>query len=122
MKTEEEKTPTSQKKPYSLKLEAHIHEALEKKIIKINKNSFHLESKQRWITEAILEKIQQELPAVKEIESNNFEEKAKFVTIRIDQRLVDKIERIVEFYKKERGSFSIRQFMLEAIQDRLQKK
>lgn len=71
-------------------------------------------SKQRWMTEAIKEKLENE----KKLTSDQLP-KDKHVSVRVEKNLAIQIEKNVEKYRVFRRSFSKKQWLIDAICEKL---
>ena len=70
------------------------------------------QSRQRWVVDAIKEKLNEENV------SNNLP-RAKFLGLKISQHLHEQILKRVELMRKIRNSFSKKQWIIEAVSDKL---
>jgi hypothetical protein len=99
---------------YSIKIDAHLHKKLERhlKILKhLDQQSL---SKQKWVMDAVQEKLSAEQNE-KEIPKNFF------LSLRINVSTNKKIESKVEYEKKFRDSYSKKQWLIEAINEKLER-
>ncbi len=101
-------------KNYSLRIGERFYKRLSKHIHFL-KQLNSIQNKQEWIEQAILAKLRQE-------EKQDVDEgfpPEKYLSFKISSQINAKIEKRVEVIKKIRGSFSKKQWILEAIHERL---
>lgn len=99
---------------YSIRLSNDLHTKLDKHLKVIEYQEFNSISKQKWIIDAIKERL--------EIEENMPPEelpKGRYVNIRIDERLYKKIDEQIEKLKIAKTPYSKKQWILEAMHAKL---
>lgn len=99
---------------YSLRLSNDLHSKLDKHLEKMRYREYSTISKQRWIIDAIKERLTEEEDLSPEELPNG-----KYVNIRIDERLYEKIDNQVEKMKVIRKSYSKKQWIVEALYSKL---
>ncbi len=114
--TDMSKETTSKKtKKYTLRLSQTLLHRIEKHLacLKFIQNSSP--SKRKWVMEALNKKINKE-------KSLNFPDLPKRGTIllEIDSDLSDALDQRVELIRKVRGSYSLKSWMVDAIEERLE--
>lgn len=104
------------KKGYSLRIGENLYNRVNKHLQLLKHFDNHSNSKQRWLVEAIKEKLEAE-------QHQGLEgiPKERHIGIRIDQNLSEKIESRVNLIRKFRVSFSKKQWFVEAICDKLER-
>lgn len=99
---------------YSLRIGERFYKRISKHI-QLLKQLNSIQNKQEWIEETILIKLKKE-------EEQDLDEcipSEKYLSFKIKIQIDAKIEKRVEMIKKIRGSFSKKQWIVEAIYDRL---
>lgn len=96
----------------SFTISPHIYERLDRHILILKKLIDRSTTKQRWITNAIKEKILKEA-------NNQQLPKATTLNIKIAKELEDELQRKVEFIRKFRASYSKKQWLVDAILEKL---
>jgi hypothetical protein len=101
-------------KNYSIRIGERLYIRINKHILFL-KHLNKSQNKQAWIEEAILDKLK------KEEEQDGIEciSREKHLSFKIRSQIDTRIEKRVEFIKKIRGSFSKKQWLLEAIYEKL---
>lgn len=98
---------------YSVRIGANFFHRLNNHI-RLRKHVGFSNSKQAWINEAIREKIESDKD--KSLEDITGD---KYLNIKINHYLNEEVEKLVEVIKKIRISFSKKQWLIEAILDKL---
>jgi hypothetical protein len=94
----------------------HLFNRLEKHLFNLSCIEDQRQSKQRWIIEAIKEKME------RDFQSEDFSmPRFRKVFLKISKPLNRKLDSIISMIKKVRGSFSKKQLIVEAIQEKLEK-
>lgn len=97
---------------YHITISPHIHERLERHLLILKKLIDRGMTKQIWITSAIKEKLR------KDSDKNQIP-KASTLSVKIDQELDKLILERIEYVKKFRVSYSKKQWLVDAIIDKL---
>jgi hypothetical protein len=101
-------------KNYSIRIGERLYRRINRHI-QLLKRLNHIQNKQNWIEKAILEKLErEEEQSIAECISPE-----KHLSFKIHSQINVKIERSVEVIKKLRGNFSKKQWILEAIYEKL---
>lgn len=104
------------KKGYSLFIPPNLFQRIDKHISYLKHQDNHSQSKQRWIVEAIKEKLKKEnKQPPREIL------KEKKVSLRLDIHLHRKLEKHLLDFKKGDGKISKKQWLVEAVEELLEK-
>ncbi|MGA8164358.1 MAG: hypothetical protein WB791_04945 [Waddliaceae bacterium] len=113
---EKEKPPLGNQitKTYTIRVNEHFFEKIDKQISILKYLEGQSQSKQRWIQEAVKEKIENEKE--KDPQSIPMEKRLHFKLAKKDSEY---ISQRVSFVKKFRESFSQKQWLIEAIQEKL---
>lgn len=99
---------------YSVTISPHIHDRLERHILILKKLIDRSATKQRWITSAIKEKLA--------AESNNQEvPKVNTLNVKIEEELDKQLISRIEFIKKFRFSYSKKQWLVDAVLEKLER-
>lgn len=101
---------------YSFKIGDHLHNKIENHIRIIKKLADRSCTRQRWITEAIKEKLDRETQ--NEISSIP---KDKYFQIKVPPHINEKIEKKIDEMKSFRRSYSKKQLLVEAISEKLER-
>lgn len=116
--TEIEKTVKEEKetaeKIYTIRIGESLYERLDQHILLLNHVEQTDHSKQSWILEAIQDKLKGE-------EGSSLIPKVKHVHFKVPKDLSRKIVNRVEFIRKFRDSYSKKKWILEAIEEKLEK-
>lgn len=100
---------------YSVTMDGQLYKRLERHL-DILKHAENVGlTRQKWVTDAVLEKIAKE-------ESQNYSEipKANFLMVRFLKTISDKISNLVDKQKPFKRNFNKKQWILEAIQEKLE--
>ena len=97
---------------YTFSISPHIYERLERHILILKKIIDRTTTKQRWITHSIKEKL------VKE-EASQLIPKATSLNVKLDEELEMELFKKVEFVKKFRTSYSKKQWLVDAVLEKL---
>ncbi len=106
----------AEKKNYSFKIDEGLYLQMEKLLRYLKFIDNHSQSIQRWLIEAFKEKLSLE-PAIPLTEGKN----EKFITVKLDKHLREKIESRVQHKRKSSGGYTIKQWMVEAIHEKVQR-
>lgn len=98
--------------PYTITISPHIYERLEKHITILKKLVDRSASKQRWIIEAIKEKLLND-------EDSTQPPKATTLNVKIEENLCREVVERIEFIKKFRVSYSKKQWIVDAVLEKL---
>lgn len=99
---------------YSFKVGENLFKKIEKNLHLLKYLDHNSHSKQRWIVEALTEKLNHELKTPPDDIPRE-----RQLTVRINDVLNKKIEKRTEFIKKFRNSYSKKQWVIEAIHEKL---
>lgn len=101
---------------YTVKIDEQLHKRLEKHIHVLKHIEHSGQSKQKWITDAVVQKLAKE-------ESEKISElpKQRYLVLRLNKPINNKIESKVEYQKQFKANFNKKQWILEAIYERLEK-
>ncbi len=99
---------------YSFTIGENLHKKVEKHIHMLKCLEDRSLSKQRWIVDAIKEKLEFE----ESLGPDEFS-KERFLNAKIDDRLDSKVEKRVDFHKNFRKSYSKKSWILEAVHEKL---
>ncbi|MBA3283955.1 MAG: hypothetical protein H0U27_02690 [Nitrosopumilus sp.] len=97
---------------YNVCISPHLQERLERHILILKRFIDRSATKQRWITEAIKEKLSN-------YANNPIVSKELRLYLRIEEELEKKVLEKVEYIKKFRSSYSKKQWIMEAIFEKL---
>lgn len=97
---------------YNITISPHIHERLERHILILKKLIDRGVTKQNWITSAIKEKLKKDA-------ANKQVPKVTTLSVKIDEDLDKLILERIEYVKKFRVSYSKKQWLVDAIIDKL---
>lgn len=103
-------------KRYTLRVSEHLFKKIEKQILVLKYLDNRCQSKQEWIQTAVKEKIENE----KEISPESIP-KERRLHFKIEKNHGDYISGMVSFRKQFRESFSQKQWLIEAIQEKLER-
>lgn len=96
---------------YSFTISSYIHERLQRHIL-LRKLVDRSTTRQRWIIHAVQEKL------AKDVKSP-ITPKANTLTVKIDDDLKESLLKRIEFIKQFRASYSKKQWLVEAILEKL---
>lgn len=99
---------------YSIRVGERFYKRLSKHI-QLLKKLKSIKNKQRWIEETLLMRLKKE----EELDLEECIPSEKYLSFKINSQIDAKIEQRVEIIKRVRGSFSKKQWVVEAICDRL---
>lgn len=97
---------------YTITISPHIHERLERHILILKKLVDRGMTKQRWVTSAIREKLEKD-------SSDEQLPKATTLSVKIEADLEKSIFQRIEYVKQFRFSYSKKQWLVDAIIDKL---
>jgi hypothetical protein len=97
---------------YSFTVSPHIHERLERHILILKKLIDRKTTKQGWMIDSIKEKL------IKDANNNQLP-KATCLNVKIGEKLENEIMQKVEFAKKFRFSYSKKQWLVDAVLEKL---
>jgi len=100
---------------YSVKIDDFLHKRLEKHLRILKHLDEGGKTKQQWIKEALKEKLEQSN------ESELLAPKESRIAVRLNEAMNRKVEKKVELRKKLRDSYSKKQLIVEAINEKLEK-
>lgn len=100
---------------YSLRIGERLYKRLSKHI-QLLKHLRSIKNQQEWLEKAILTKIKKE----EEQDTTKYFSPEKYLSFKISSQLDVQVEKRVEIMKKIRGNFSKKQWVLEAIYERLE--
>lgn len=111
---DEDKVKRNSEGAYSFTISSYIHERLQRHILILKKLVDRSTTKQRWIISAVQEKLTRDA-------SKTLIPKADTLTVKLDEELEASLLKRIEFIKKFRFSFSKKQWLVEAILEKLDK-
>lgn len=103
-------------KNFSFRIGEYLHKQLNKHILLLKKLDNQNHSKQRWLEEAVKEKLEFE-----ERFGDKLVQKDNFLSLKISEPLYDRIEKRIEFAKRFRVSYSLKKWLLEAVSEKLER-
>ncbi len=101
-----------EKSGYSVTISRHIHARLERHVLILKKLLDKGATKQNWMISAIKEKLARDL-------QDDSLPKATTITLKIDKELDEELNARVEFIKKFRQSYSRKQWIVDAVIEKL---
>ena len=109
MNDDEESPSKFRRISYSILFPNDLHNKIDKHLREIQTREYHTVTKQKWIIDALQERLEKE--------KNNPEElpKGKFVSIRIDERLLEEIAKETEKLKVGQAGYSKKKWILDAV-------
>lgn len=99
---------------YTVTISPHIHERLERHILILKKLIDRSATKQRWLIDSIREKLAKDA-------SNQQVPKANTLNVKIDDELDKQVLKRIEFIKKFRFSYSKKQWLVDAVLEKLER-
>lgn len=99
---------------YSIKIGENLYRRIDKLILLLKHLDVHSRSKQGWIIEAIKEKLETE----EQLPPDDLP-RERHLGIKLGNRLKQRLDKRVDLHKKFRQSYSIKQWMLEALYEKL---
>lgn len=108
-----EKSPHGKKK-YILRMHASVMERILKHLSRLSRGASCYLSTRAWIKEAIAQKLNRdEAQLMPKIPKNSH------VLLEIESDMLERLEKQVAMIKKIKGSYSIKSWIMDAIEDRL---
>lgn len=101
-------------KQYPLRVGERLYKRIDEHVFFLKSQS-RRQSKQKWITEAIQEKLEKEkrtrLPKIP---------RTKSISIKIESSVSKELEEKVDFLKKMKGSHTLKNWLIDAIEEKLE--
>lgn len=110
--TTEELEPLGSLTPYTVIISSHIYERLEKHITILKKLVDRSATKQRWIVDAIKEKLLNDANSTKP-------PKASTLNVKIESKYAKELAKRIEYIKKFRVTYSKKQWIVDAVIEKL---
>ena len=105
--TEEETEVSVKKKNYPLRIGERLFNRIDEHVFFLKTQGNDVHTKQKWITEAIKEKLSKEndkrLPQVP---------KSKSIFVKLEEPLSKELEERINFIKKMKGSYSLKTWLI----------
>ncbi len=113
-KSETEHLLPSSQINYAIPIENDLHNRIEKLIKLLNHSDDKKHTKQSWILDAFVKKLQKEEEPGPEISQN------KHLRFAINQHLYEKIENKIKTVKKTRKGYTKNQWFIDAVNEKLE--
>jgi hypothetical protein len=99
---------------YNVMISPHIHERIERHVLVLKRLVDRSTTKQRWVAHAIKEKLAKDA-------DNQMIPKETRLNVKIDEELDRQVLQRIEFIKKFRSSYSKKQWIMDAIFEKLER-